>query len=297
MRRNFARARSGEDHDGRRRLERRAARVSRCRKCGFAPVAGRTSFIALLIASAVSRGSFLRIHRCGRGAFRLACALETVRGGTLANSFAMSAPAGDTATLTVAGDWSIHQGLPSLGAVQKVLASPSPVRRITLQSPELRKWDSALLTFILSVEQLCGERGVAVDAAALPAGVRSLIELATAAPPRTGAAPERAAPSFVTRLGRRRCGGPQSCGVRNVPRRKHRRPDPPCPRTRPVSTRRSVLDDPRMRRPGAPIVSIISLLVGMIFAFIGAQCNSSSSAPTFTTLISSRWRCRARWPR
>lgn len=119
----------------------------------------------------------------------------------MANSFAMSAPAGDTATLTVAGDWSIHQGLPSLGAVQKVLASPSPVRRITLQSPELRKWDSALLTFILSVKQLCGERGVAVDAAALPAGVRSLIELATAAPPRTGAAPERAAPSFVTRLG------------------------------------------------------------------------------------------------
>lgn len=190
----------------------------------------------------------------------------------MANSFAMSAPAGDTATLTVAGDWSIHQGLPSLGAVQKVLASPSPVRRITLQSPELRKWDSALLTFILSVKQLCGERGVAVDAAALPAGVRSLIELATAAPPRTGAAPERAAPSFVTRLGTatlqegRNLAGSVTflgeCIAALISLVRGRA------RYRPADLFQTIQE---CGAQALPIVSIISLLIGMIFAFIGAQ--------------------------
>ncbi|MGO8919927.1 MAG: hypothetical protein ACLQJR_28845 [Stellaceae bacterium] len=38
------------------------------------------------------------------------------------NSFAMSGPSGETVTLTVAGDWTIKQGLPSIAPLQQLLA-------------------------------------------------------------------------------------------------------------------------------------------------------------------------------
>ena len=187
------------------------------------------------------------------------------------NSFAMTSAAGGTVRLTVAGDWSIRHGLPSLAELRRTLVPPSTVRRIALDAADLGSWDGALLTFLVSLEALCRERGVEVDLGALPAGVRSLIRLATASPGRAGGRAEKARPSFVTRLGaatlreaRMLRGSTTFLGDSMIALAKLLRGRA---RYRPSDLFLT------MQECGAqafPIVSIISLLVGMIFAFVGA---------------------------
>ena len=71
----------------------------------------------------------------------------------------------------------------------------------TLGSPGERAsyWDSALLAFLFTIGGLCRNRSIAVDASALPAGVRTLFELASAAPAHAAASTRR--PSFLARIG------------------------------------------------------------------------------------------------
>jgi phospholipid/cholesterol/gamma-HCH transport system permease protein len=185
------------------------------------------------------------------------------------NSFALSASAGESVTLTVGGDWSIRQGLPSLTPIRQRLTETSTVRQMVLGSADLGKWDSALLTFLLMVETLCQERGIGIDATGLPAGVRRLIELATATPPHTQA--RKPPPSFVARIGASAIQEGRALlrsvaflgetlvafGRMAVGRASYRPTD-------------LFLTMQECGAQALPIVSVISLLVGMIFAFVGA---------------------------
>lgn len=187
------------------------------------------------------------------------------------NAFAMSGPTGGTVILTVAGDWTIRQGLPSIAPIEELLAAPSAVRRLAVGGADLRNWDSALLTFLLMVESACREHGVGVDLAALPAGVKSLVELALAAPARTGGSTGKARPSFVARLGEATIAEGRAllravsflgdCLIAFVRLVRGRA------RYRPTDL---FLTIEECGAQALPIVSIISLLVGMIFAFVGA---------------------------
>jgi hypothetical protein len=58
-----------------------------------------------------------------------------------------------------------------------------------------------MLVFLARVSDTCRERGVALDAAALPTGLRNLLDLAVAVPERVGARKELSAPPFLERLG------------------------------------------------------------------------------------------------
>ncbi len=186
------------------------------------------------------------------------------------NSFATSVVASGDATLTITGDWSMRGGLPSLVPVEKMLAGEPPPHRLAFEVQGLGKWDSALLTFLISAQMLCSEHGIPVEIAALPAGVRSLLDLA-AAPGRIGGADQKARPSFVTRTGSvvleeaRALGGSiRFLGesilafLRLLRGRARYRPTD------------LFLTIQECGAQALPIVSIISLLVGMIFAFVGA---------------------------
>jgi phospholipid/cholesterol/gamma-HCH transport system permease protein len=185
------------------------------------------------------------------------------------NSFALSAGAGESATLTVDGDWSIHQSMPSLTALEQRLTGPTKIRQLFLGSANLGNWDSALLAFLLHVQTLCAERGIGIDPGGLPAGVRRLIDLATATPPRKQE--QKPPPSFVARVGENALAegramlrsvsflGESIIAFAQLVRGR-------------ASYRLSDLFL-TMQECGAealPIICIISMLVGMIFAFVGA---------------------------
>lgn len=185
------------------------------------------------------------------------------------NAFAISGPPGEIVTVTVSGDWSMRQGLPSLDPVRHRLAEATTIRRVLLGSADLGRWDSALLTFLLTVEALCSAQGIGVDTSALPAGLRKLIELANATPARKQE--RKAPPSLLARIGASTMQEGRAL-LRSVAflgesliafaqllrgRAKYRPAD-------------LFLTIQECSAEALPIVSVISLLVGMIFAFVGA---------------------------
>ena len=109
----------------------------------------------------------------------------------------------DNSTLLVrlAGDWHLRHGLPSTGLVEKQLDTDPKPTRLTFDAAGLRDWDSGLLTFLLGVSELCHQRKLIADWAPLPEGVRSLIQLAETVPEKTGARAEVSHTSFIEELG------------------------------------------------------------------------------------------------
>jgi phospholipid/cholesterol/gamma-HCH transport system permease protein len=109
----------------------------------------------------------------------------------------------DKSTLVVrlAGDWHLRHGLPSPELVEKELDKDPKPTKLTFDAAELRDWDSGLLTFLIGVSEICHKRKLAADWAPLPEGVRSLIQLAEAVPEKTGARAEVSHTSFIEQLG------------------------------------------------------------------------------------------------
>jgi phospholipid/cholesterol/gamma-HCH transport system permease protein len=186
------------------------------------------------------------------------------------NAFLISGQRGETITLTVSGDWSIHQKLPSLAGVQRLFTEAKDLRRLAVEAADLKGWDSALLSFLFSLETLCRDRGIMLDSGALPAGLRRLTALASSSP-QSRSDRAKARPSFLARVGaaaideagalRRSVAflGESMIGLGSFIRGRAR-------------YRRSDLLT-LMEECGAqalPIVTVISLLIGMIFAFVGA---------------------------
>jgi phospholipid/cholesterol/gamma-HCH transport system permease protein len=185
------------------------------------------------------------------------------------NGFAVTGAADATLILSVEGDWSIAQKLPSLHPIRESFGQSPAVRRLRFVASDLGKWDSALLTFLLMVESLCRNRGISVDSTDLPAGIRKLMALALTAVPHIPAAKTPA--PLLARIGtstiRRSSdllgavtflGESLIAFARFLGGRARYRP------TDLVITIRECGAD------ALPIVSIIALLVGMIFAFVGA---------------------------
>ncbi len=187
------------------------------------------------------------------------------------NSFATSAPTGESMTLRIEGDWSIRQRLPSLKPVEQALSSATSVRRLIVEPAALRVWDSALLVFLRSLRALCLDRGIAMDDSALPSGVRRLIALAAASPGRSGGPAPKVPPSAITRLG--------EAGLHEaliLKRAVTFLGESLIALLRLLGGRARYLGSDLflfMQECGAqalPIVTVIALLTGMIFAFVGA---------------------------
>jgi phospholipid/cholesterol/gamma-HCH transport system permease protein len=135
----------------------------------------------------------------------------------------------------------------------------------------MSEFDSGLLLFLTNVTNVCSRMKIGLEKDGLPPGVQRLLALATAVPERKGARREGKRAPFLTRVGDAAIGWWRSLGTTleflgEVT----------------VSFGRMFRGRARFRLPdlwlvmqecGAqalPIVSLISLLVGLILAFVGA---------------------------
>jgi phospholipid/cholesterol/gamma-HCH transport system permease protein len=140
-----------------------------------------------------------------------------------------------------------------------------------LHASKLNNWDSVLLTFLNKLRTLCLEGQVSLQTPDLPTGVQRLLALAAAVPERKGARREDLRAPVLERIGDRSLSAVQSVNTMlafvgevflaflKLFRGK-------------AQFRRSDLLQV-IQRTGAdalPIVSLISLLVGLILAFVGA---------------------------
>jgi phospholipid/cholesterol/gamma-HCH transport system permease protein len=99
------------------------------------------------------------------------------------------------------GIWRLRGGLPSPTLFEHELESARQVRGITFDARELTSWDSSVLTFLVEVSELCRQRGIPMNREGLPVGVQKLLALAEAVPERKGARREVTEASFLERVG------------------------------------------------------------------------------------------------
>jgi phospholipid/cholesterol/gamma-HCH transport system permease protein len=180
-------------------------------------------------------------------------------------------PADGTLVVGLKGSWRIGAGLPSDAEVGAALAGSPPVRNLKFDAERLSGWDSGLVTFLVQVINHCAERKVEVDRSGLPDGVQRLLKLAFAVPERQGARRGAERTPFLVRVGKASVGylnslqevlafiGEVFAALLRLLRGKAR-------------VRRADLAL-IMQECGAqalPIITLISFLVGLILAFVGA---------------------------
>jgi phospholipid/cholesterol/gamma-HCH transport system permease protein len=179
-------------------------------------------------------------------------------------------PSDGTLRVALEGDWVLGGGIPPPARVLVEIERPPLPRTIVLDARLVGRWDSGLVTFLLAIVSRCAELGVEVDRHGLPDGVTRLLALATAVPARTGRR-SSARPPVLARLGDAIVATWSGCcealafvgdAFLSLLRLLGRR----------ARFRRSdlllALQDCGAR--SLPIVSLISLLVGLILAFVAA---------------------------
>ena len=175
-----------------------------------------------------------------------------------------------TLRLRLVGAWTIRARLPGTGEALGALAK-SGVRGLAFDTTGLTAWDSALPSFLLRLRQGCEDSGLVCDLAGLPEGVTRLLDLASSVPEREGARRSGARTPILARVGKAASelwvGGHDmlefigevtlSIGRLFGGRAQFRR----------VDLWRTVQE---CGVNALPIVTLISVLVGMILAFVGA---------------------------
>jgi phospholipid/cholesterol/gamma-HCH transport system permease protein len=176
----------------------------------------------------------------------------------------------DTLVVSLSGVWKIGREVPPADEVRRRLES-APIRRLAFDSRDLADWDSALLTFLLKIREFAAQKRIDIVDEGLPQGARRLIDLALAVPERKGARKEVKHDPFLVRVGEEGLRFSQSVGEMvgfigdaSLAFLKLLRG-----RARLRSSDVALF----LKECGAdalPIVSLISLLVGVILAFVAA---------------------------
>ncbi len=161
--------------------------------------------------------------------------------------------------------------MPSSDDTIASLSGRPGLSHLAFDTAGLGNWDTTLLTFLVNLKDWCSANDVVYDTQGLPPGVRRLIDLASAVPERKGVRQEIQTESFFARVGGRGMNVVSSIGetleflgatfiafLRFLSGK--------------ASFRRQDLWQ-FFLESGAqalPIVSLISVLVGLILAFVGA---------------------------
>ena len=121
------------------------------------------------------------------------------------NGYQLSFVPKEAGTLQVklAGNWKIHHSLLSSAELENELSQHPEIKQLTFDTGEMTDWDSALLTFLVQLGKLAGQKNIRIDQSALPDGVQRLLKLATEVPERKGARRTASDDLFLARVGNR----------------------------------------------------------------------------------------------
>jgi phospholipid/cholesterol/gamma-HCH transport system permease protein len=172
--------------------------------------------------------------------------------------------------LRLVGGWTIRARIPGTSEVEAAAAA-EPVRTLVFDATQLEDWDSALLTFLIRLREWCDRTGLAFDLAGLPEGASRLLDLAAAVPEREDARRDARREPLLARAGRAAiafaAGGREILGFLGETTLAVGRLMRGKAQYRRVDLWRLVQE---CGANALPIVTLISVLVGMILAFVGA---------------------------
>lgn len=177
----------------------------------------------------------------------------------------------ETLILTLSGDWKLGQEISSVDELKKQFDDTPQIAQIIFDTRGLRDWDTGLLTFLIKVIDICTAKNITMDKAGLPPGVQRLLALASSVAERKDTRPEASGIPFLERIGNfavvlwrgnlemlEFVGEVLAALIRMLSgKARYRRAD-------------LFLIMQECGVEALPIVSLISILVGLILAFIGA---------------------------
>ncbi len=189
----------------------------------------------------------------------------------------------DTLAVTLTGDWLLDASLPGIGPViEHLQATPAPAA-VAFDTSDLGDWDTGLVARLVSIRHSAEANSVPIDDSGLPEGVRQLIALAFAVREREGARRKARDPGLLEGIGEKT--------LRVVSRSRDLL----------AFVGDLMLSFGRLFRGKAtylrsdlvqyiqeagvealPIVSLISFLIGMIFAFVGVMQLENFGAGIYT---------------
>lgn len=178
----------------------------------------------------------------------------------------------DTLVIALAGDWLLGSNLPPTARVLKSLRETMKPCVVSFDATQLGDWDTGLIIAIIAIERGANTHGLKVNVTGLPDGPRQLVKLAFAVKEREGVRRRTTDVPFLETLGNDVldivAGSRQlltftgqvilSFGRFTRGQAAYRRAD--------------LAQFIQEAGAGAlPIVSLISFLIGMIFAFVGVM--------------------------
>ncbi len=170
----------------------------------------------------------------------------------------------------LSGDWRIHSARPDPKLLLRELETKG-AQSIAFDCTQIAAWDSGLLTYLLAILDGSAGRSIQVDTSGLPHGVRRLVGLALSVPEKEGARVEERRASGLAAIGRAVIAfsqgalefttflGETTLALGRLARGRARFP-----------LRDMWLCVQRCGPQALPIVTLISFIVGLIMAFVGA---------------------------
>ncbi len=180
-------------------------------------------------------------------------------------------PAGeDGLEINLGGRWCLNAQLPACDVLTAELGGR--IRRVGIAAVGLTEWDSGLLAFLCGALRVCAERDIAADTAGLPSGAQRLIAMALAVPEQKVPGRDTAPPSLSARVGMATVeflrDGPQMLHFLGEITQSLVRLAGGRARFR---ARDLWLEIEEVGPRALPIVAVISFLVGLILAYLGAD--------------------------
>ncbi|MFH0854959.1 MAG: ABC transporter permease [Candidatus Omnitrophota bacterium] len=94
------------------------------------------------------------------------------------NKLSFDYPSVNTLSLKLSGQWQVCAGLPAANEVFQQLSGNKDITQVTLDVSEIEKWDSGLVSFLFDLIKECENRNIRVDRQGLPQGAVKLLALA-----------------------------------------------------------------------------------------------------------------------
>lgn len=176
-----------------------------------------------------------------------------------------------TLEAAIIGDWVLDATIPALETVLAQLDDGTGIKRLIFSTESLGRWDSLLMTELIRLINYGVKQGIQVDTTTLPGGIQGLLSLAYAVPERAGARRKETRIPWLEIIGK---------GGLRIQRDAH---------ALVIFIGEAALSAVALMRgkahfrwvdlwryiqdcgPSAlPIITLISLLVGLILAFVGS---------------------------
>jgi phospholipid/cholesterol/gamma-HCH transport system permease protein len=92
-------------------------------------------------------------------------------------------PEKDCLLIRLTGGWTLKDGIPSIDEYSQQITGNGPTRLIRFDGSDITHWDTSLLAFLTRIIGHARQQGMTPDLEGLPEGVRRLLDLAAAVPP------------------------------------------------------------------------------------------------------------------